>query len=226
MRKLREEDEMRRAEMSRKASTISTASTATTQLRPQVLSRAAVVLLDIHFCTSRFFQWRILLWHRPTVGGGGAHVVRPELEFFLAVPPPPPRPKGHHEKKRNLTSGKSGRAIFGTQTFGSRPPPPTQHPLLIQVLANTSGFCIWVCVMEACQAVCGAGGACVLWGGGGGIWWTWREWAANTVDRPPQQPAQPPCANYRVPLPQQRHHKEHRPQRPSESVDPKQHAKR
>ena len=33
------------------------------------------------------------------------------------------------------------------------------------------------------------------------------------------------CANYWAPLPRKRHHKEHRPQRPSERIDLTQHAK-
>ena len=52
------------------------------------------------------------------------------------------------------------------------------------------------------------------WGEGG---------AAKIVKRPPPQPAQPPCANYAAPLTRKRHHKEHRPQRPSERSDPTQH---
>ena len=69
-------------------------------------------------------------------------------------------------------------------------------------------------------------------------------WAAKTVKRPPQQPAQPRHANYWAPLmhkrpqpaqPQHtnywaprtrtRHQQEHRPQRPTERSDPTQHAK-
>ena len=72
-------------------------------------------------------------------------------------------------------------------------------------------------------------------------------WTAKTVKRPPQQPAQPQYANYWAPLtrkrhilphpaqPQhtnhwdprtrKRHQQEHRPQRPTESSDPTQHAK-
>ena len=81
-------------------------------------------------------------------------------------------------------------------------------------------------------------GGCV-WGGGG--------WTAKTVKRPRQQPARPQYANYWAPLtrkrhtmphsaqPQdtnywaprtrKRHQQEHRPQRPTESSDPTQHAK-
>ena len=52
------------------------------------------------------------------------------------------------------------------------------------------------------------------------------EWAAKTVQRPPQQPAQPPVRQLLGPAtaattPQ----KEHRPQRPTERSDPTQHAK-
>ena len=76
-------------------------------------------------------------------------------------------------------------------------------------------------------------------GGGGG--------AAKTVKRPRQQPANPQYANYWAPLTrkrhtmphpaqpqhtnywaprtQKRHQQEHRPQRPTESSDPTQHAK-
>ena len=72
-------------------------------------------------------------------------------------------------------------------------------------------------------------------------------WTAKTVKRPPQQPAHPQYANYWAPLthkrhilphpaqPQhtnhwaprtrKRHQQEHRPQRPTESNDPTQHAK-
>ena len=72
-------------------------------------------------------------------------------------------------------------------------------------------------------------------------------WAAKTVKRPPQQPAQPQHANYLAPLTRkwhipphpaqprhtdhwaprtrQRHQQEHRPQQPTESSDPTQHAK-
>ena len=41
------------------------------------------------------------------------------------------------------------------------------------------------------------------------------EWAAKTIKRPRNNQ----CANYWAPLTQKRHHKEHRPQRPSESSD-------
>ena len=51
------------------------------------------------------------------------------------------------------------------------------------------------------------------------------ERAAETVNRLPQQPAQPQCANYSAPLTRKRHHKKHRPQRPSERIDPTRHAK-
>ena len=72
-------------------------------------------------------------------------------------------------------------------------------------------------------------------------------WTANTVKRPPQQPAQPQHANCLAPLThkrhtpphpaqprhtnywalrtRKRHQQEHRPQRPTERSDPKQHAK-
>ena len=72
-------------------------------------------------------------------------------------------------------------------------------------------------------------------------------WTAKTVKRPPQQPVQPQCANYwalltrkrhTMPHPAQpqhtnhwaprtrkRHRQEHRPQRPTESSNPTQHAK-
>ena len=71
-------------------------------------------------------------------------------------------------------------------------------------------------------------------------------WTAKAVKRPPQQPAQPQYANYWAPLmrkrhilphaaqprytnhwaprTRQRHQQEHRPQRPTESSDPTQHA--
>ena len=72
-------------------------------------------------------------------------------------------------------------------------------------------------------------------------------WTAKTVKRPPQQPAHPQYANYWAPLTRkrhipphpaqprhtnnwaprtrQRHRQEHRPQQPTESSDPTQHAK-
>ena len=50
-------------------------------------------------------------------------------------------------------------------------------------------------------------------------------WAAKTVKRPPQQPAQPRHTNDGAPRTQKRHQQEHRPQRPTESSDPTQHAK-
>ena len=48
-------------------------------------------------------------------------------------PPPPPDQSDHSGKKRNLQKGKSGQAIFGTPSFGSKapsPPPPLPPPLL------------------------------------------------------------------------------------------------
>ena len=54
---------------------------------------------------------------------------------------------------------------------------------------------------------------------------SWRRWAAKTVKRPPQQPAQPQCSNYWALLMRKRHHKEHRLHWQSESIDPTQHAK-
>ena len=54
--------------------------------------------------------------------------------------------------------------------------------------------------------------------GGGG--------AAKTIKRPPRSNQHnPQYANYWAPLTRKQHHKEHRPQRPSESIDPMQHAK-
>ena len=50
-------------------------------------------------------------------------------------------------------------------------------------------------------------------------------WTANTVKRPRQQPAHPQYANYWAPRTRKRHQQEHRPQRPTESSDPTQHAK-
>ena len=93
---------------------------------------------------------------------------------------------------------------------------------------------------------CGGGGGCThcTHGGGGG---DRGVWTAKTVKRPRQQPAQPQYANFWAPLtrkrhipphsaqPQhtnhwaprtrKRHQQEHRPQRPTESSDPTQHAK-
>ena len=51
-----------------------------------------------------------------TVGGGGVPPPGP--------PSPPPDQSDHRGKKRNLQKGKSDRAVFGTQTFGSQTPPP------------------------------------------------------------------------------------------------------
>ena len=56
-----------------------------------------------------------------TVGGGGGY---PPLD-----PPPPPRPRWPLWEKRDLQWGKSDRANFGTQNFGSQTPPPP--PFLI-----------------------------------------------------------------------------------------------
>ena len=80
-----------------------------------------------------------------------------------------------------------------------------------------------------------------LYRGGGGLW------TAKTVKRPRQQPTHPQYANYWAPLTRKRHtmphpaqsqhtkywaprtrkrhQQEHRPQRPTESSDPTQHAK-
>ena len=44
-------------------------------------------------------------------------------------PPPPTHQSDHREKQQNLPLGESGRAIFGTQSFGSQtPPPPNAWP--------------------------------------------------------------------------------------------------
>ena len=60
------------------------------------------------------------------------HPGTPRPELFGKCPslPPPPTPdqRDHRGKQRNLQSGNSCRAIFGTHIFGSQPPPP-QHPL-------------------------------------------------------------------------------------------------
>ena len=42
--------------------------------------------------------------------------------------PPSPDQSDHRGKKRNLQSGKSGQAIFGTPSFGSKPPSPLPPP--------------------------------------------------------------------------------------------------
>ena len=90
----------------------------------------------------------------------------------------------------------------------------------------------------------------VLGGRGGGLCLGCGDrgvWTAKTVKQPRQQPAHPQYANYWVPLTrkrhtmphpaqpehtnywaprtQKRHQQEHRPQRPTESSDPTQHAK-
>ena len=44
--------------------------------------------------------------------------------------PPSPDQSDHSAKKRNLQLGKSGRAIFGTPSFGSKTPSPPPPPLL------------------------------------------------------------------------------------------------
>ena len=84
-------------------------------------------------------------------------------------------------------------------------------------------------------------------GGGGAETRDRGVWTAKTVKRPQQQPAHPQYANYWAPLTrkrhtmphpaqpqhtnywaprmQKRHQQEHRPQRPTESSDPTQHAK-
>ena len=47
--------------------------------------------------------------------------------FGFQDSPPPPPPDPPPDPQRNLKQGKSCRAIFGTHTFGSHPPP---FPLL------------------------------------------------------------------------------------------------
>ena len=49
--------------------------------------------------------------------------------------------------------------------------------------------------------------------------------AANEQTAPPPQPAQPRHTNHWAPRTRKRHQQEHRPQRPTESSDPTQHAK-
>ena len=68
---------------------------------------------------------------------------------------------------------------------------------------------------------CGGGGT----GGGYGRPVDRGAWAAKTVKRPRQQPAPPQYANHWAPRTRKRHQQEHRPQRPTESSDPTQHAK-
>ena len=58
----------------------------------------------------------VLEWPYTAGGGGGA----PPID-------PPPQDQDHRETKQNLPLGKSGRAIFGTQTFGSQTPPPPEE---------------------------------------------------------------------------------------------------
>ena len=92
----------------------------------------------------------------------------------------------------------------------------------------------------------GGRGCAYPWGGGGGAV-DRGVWTAKTVKRPRQQPAHPQYANYWAPLTRKRHipphpaqprhtndgaprtrkrhQQEHRPQRPTESSDPTQHAK-
>ena len=62
-------------------------------------------------------------------------------------------------------------------------------------------------------------------GGGGGVMRYANYWAAKTVKRPPQHPAQPRYTNYWAPRTRKRHPQEHRLQRPTERSDPTQHAK-
>ena len=50
-------------------------------------------------------------------------------------------------------------------------------------------------------------------------------WTAKTVKQPRQQPAHPQYANYRAPRTLKRRQQEHRPQQPTESSNPTQHAK-
>ena len=54
---------------------------------------------------------------------------------------------------------------------------------------------------------------------GGGMW------AAKTIKRPQQKAAQPQHTNRWAPRARKRHQQEHRPQRPTESSSPTQHAK-
>ena len=58
--------------------------------------------------------------HRSRTRGGGGLPQNPL--------PPSPDQSDHRGKKRNLQSGKSGQAIFGTQNFGSKTPSPPPPP--------------------------------------------------------------------------------------------------
>ena len=66
------------------------------------------------------------------VEGAGQGSIRMAVHRRRRPPPPPdplpPDQRDHCGKTRNLQSGKSGQASFGTQTFG---PPPPLPPLLM-----------------------------------------------------------------------------------------------
>ena len=61
--------------------------------------------------------------------------------------PPSPDQSDHSGKKRNLQQGKSGQAIFGTPSFGSKTPSPPPPPPLLKRSPGpqrqfSSGYCI------------------------------------------------------------------------------------
>ena len=65
---------------------------------------------------------------------------------------PPPDQSDHRERKRNLHQGKSGRAIFGTQTFGSQKPPPPLSILLCVTLTLPHALSAGADIRNLCRA--------------------------------------------------------------------------
>ena len=69
---------------------------------------------------------------------------------FFSLPqnplPPSPDQSDHSGEKRNLQLGKSGQAIFGTPSFGSKtpsPPPPLPPPAQKKPWAGARADCVW-----------------------------------------------------------------------------------
>ena len=117
---------------------------------------------------------------------------------------------------------------------------------LIQVSQKPGPSCVFVCAHPAPPPSFSLSLSVCVWGGGG-VWHKALVVGVGAVKRPRQQPAHPQYANYWAPLTRKRHtmphsaqsqhanywaprtrkrhQQEHRPQRPTESSDPTQHAK-
>ena len=65
-------------------------------------------------------------WRQEGQGSMAVHRMRREGTLPGPLAPPPPQDQsGHSGNKRKFQLGKSDRAIFSTQTFGSQTPPPS-----------------------------------------------------------------------------------------------------